>query len=58
LFDKYKEIRFEISGVDLQNYKGPKVKKVNPEYDVIATDDFGIPYNEQDTKLDLKKESI
>jgi hypothetical protein len=55
LFDKYKEIRFDIGKIDIQNYKGPKTKKRNPDYDVIASGDFGIPYNPDDDKLDPRQ---
>jgi len=45
LFDKYKEIRFDIGKIDISNYKGPKTKKLHPDYDVIASNDFDIPYD-------------
>ena len=44
LFDKYKEIRFDIGKIDISNYNGPKTKNLNPVYDVTASKDFEIPY--------------
>ena len=44
LFDKYKEIMFDITKIDIQNYQGPKVKEENPKYDIITNPDRSIPY--------------
>jgi hypothetical protein len=48
LFDKYKEIRFDIGKIDISTYHGTKTKELEPEYDVVASHDYGIPYENSD----------